>query len=472
MSSATGQVLKSQMSSVYGAKYLSMVSPYTPRPVAVSTPRLTEHVSLDSITGAKAPLGKLVYELPLQVDIVKSINLDVTFNQGKISHGGASYARLVDHPLIALLREVRVRFGTKLLQTVKREEIISKLHALYTDEKYNQFNAVAGGALTTTQRAARFLASKQNFKLNLITLLGVHNGADMSQSLKVRSLAERVRIEIDLADASELFEADGTFGLVGQASGTTAVASPPNAEWLDNVQLYLECQHVTNEERAMLEQFSRQPSIYFFSDYQYSNVLAIPATKSLASAEVISFDIREISQPVKRISILIRWATDMARTGGTAGGSRGRDYQNFRGWYNPAGATTAAGLPVIKYVEGTCGSNIRWLERTDIKNLLSYERFRVGQGSSIEQGRHPIPEINFSDDPSLEMAQLGFIDFTQLDNPRIHFTLNAESSHATVGAAADADIGDVNSGLEIMLIVETFNQLNFQNSQIAKPYNG
>lgn len=471
MSSVTSQVLKSQLSSVYGTKYHSMVSPHTPRPVAVSTPRSTEHISLDPVTGSKAPLGKLVFELPLQVDIVKSINLDVTFNQGKISHGSASFARLVDHPLIALLKEVRVRFATKQLQTIKREEIISKLHALYTDEKFNQFNAVAGGGLTTTQRAARFLASKQNFKLNLITLLGVHNGADMSQSLKVRALAERVRIEIDLADASELFEADGTFGLVGQASGTTAVASPPNAEWLEDVQLYLECQHVTNEERIMLEQFSHKPSIYFFSDYQYSNVLIIPAAASLAQAQAISFDIREINQPVKRISILMRWAADTARAGGGAGGSRGRDYQNFRGWYNPAGATTAAGLPVIKYVEGTCGSNIRWLQRTDIKNLLSYERFRVGQGSSIEQGRHPIPEINFSDDPALEMAQLGFIDFTQLDNPRITFTLNAESTLSTIGDASTADVG-ASGALEVLLVAETFNQLNFQNSQIAKPYNG
>lgn len=165
--------------------------------------------------------------------------------------------------------------------------------------------------------------------------------------------------------------------------------------------------------------------------------------------------------------LLLRWRADLERV--NAGTSAGRDLFNFNGWYNPGGATTAAGLPVISHVEGNVGTSAKWQRLTTVDQLLTYEAARRWKGSGVANGAAPIIYICFSQQPAIENANMGFVDFTQMDQAQLALTTNNENSLADINAAATADIGG-NSDLAVDIVADTFNLLNFAKAQIAKPF--
>lgn len=471
MSSATVQVLRSVTTSGIGAKYhhkSPQASIYVPRDPLVTTPHLSEHLNIAPVSGLLIPGGTPVFELPYEVDLVQKINLIIRLDR-VVLNGTATFARPVDFYGLAVIDELLFRFGTERLQVVRALEIMAKIHWLFEDEERNQAREMLRGGLTPLQRTNQSTAGPTLYIIPLYTLLGVHLGGDPSQTLGVRMMAERFRLECRMSAVNTLMESDGTYSF--QTAAVVGQPPPAAGHWLaPDSSMYVEGKHIIDSERRMMEEIYRAPRRYFFRDYQHATPVRVLGTQGLNTGTTVDIPLREINQPVVGLQVHLRWAADLDRVEGGAGGTRGRNRFNYGGWFNPGGAITNAGLPIVAFVEGRVGSNAFFLRQTRVEILIRYEKARAYKGSGVENGSVAIIHFAFSHDASRENAQLGFIDFSQLDNPVLRLTFNTDSGHATINAAATADIGQ-NSDLDIQVVADTFNQLNFAKSVTGRPYN-
>jgi hypothetical protein len=465
---STVQVGRAALTSPYGTAYIDPnASPYTPAQAMVCAPYLNEYLEVQPQTGQFQPGGRPVFEFPTEVDLVQRLALHVEVDRMDPTAGTATFARLVDFFGLALIDEIRLRFGTERLITIRREEIFVKIHKMFDDEDRNKARSLLGGALTPAERSNRGSSGSQIFNIPLYVLLGLHFGADPSQSIATRAMGERFRLELDCAAASTLAESDGTWGFAN--SGDPPAQPPAASEWFRAASMLVEGIHVTKQERQKMEMIYQKPRRYLFRDYQHVQPFVVPSTQALNGA-TLEFNIRDINQPVVGIMILCRWQSDLNRADGGAGGTRGRNWFNVGGWFNPGGATDATGLPVISHVQGRVGSSAEWLRTVEVDRLLNYEKARTLKGSGLENGDPAVMYYSFSHDPSLENAVLGYTDFSQMDNATLRLTFNTQNSLATINDAALQDIG-VGSALEVLVIGDTFNQLNFSKSLVGRPFN-
>lgn len=195
MSSATVQVLRSVTTSGIGAKYhhkQPQASLYVPRDPLVTTPHLSEHITIAPVSGVLQPGGSPVFELPYEVDLVQKINLVVRLDR-VVLNGTATFARPVDFYGLAIIDEILFRFGTERLQIVRPLEIMDKIHWLFDDEDRNLAREMLRGGLTPLQRTNQIAAGPQLYIIPLYTLLGVHLGGDPSQMLGVRMMVSASR---------------------------------------------------------------------------------------------------------------------------------------------------------------------------------------------------------------------------------------------------------------------------------------
>lgn len=469
MSSATVQVGRTVPTSPMNSYVNQSASPFVPREAITSAMHLTEHLEIQQVTGLPQPGGTCTYELPYEVDAVKSLSLVLRAASGAIpapGGGAATSARLVDYFGLAAIEEISVKFGTERIQIVRPLELFQKLHFNLDNDKRHTIRNMVGGGLTAAQRFTRMISGEQQFVVPLLTLMGLHLGADLSQTLFVRAMTERWRITIKFSPVNSLYEADGTFMV---PAGGAQLAIPVASTVFTECYLLAEGVHVADSERKVQEQIYMSPRRMLIREHQYCTPIRVSGATSLTAGAQIDISLREINQPCTSIYVLFRWATDLDRICGGAGGSLGTNRFNVNGWWMPGGTlTTAANGPIITHLEGRVGSNAFWLKKTRVQHLLDYERARVFKGSGVQPtatgniAAPAIPIVSFSHDPTRENAALGFIDFSQSDNPvlRVYFGHQGVAGPATINAAATTDIG-ANSDLEVLVIADTITQLNF-----------
>lgn len=142
------------------------------------------------------------------------------------------------------------------------------MHSYYADEERANLQRLCGG-LTQAERDDKAL-NPQEIIVPLLTLLGLHLFGDPSQSLFVRGLGEKVRVEVDLAPANTLVESDG--------AATVA---------FDEVTLFCEGHHIYDAERRQLEQIYAAPRTYTFDEVQRSVRKIIPNTTLLSGVQTV-----------------------------------------------------------------------------------------------------------------------------------------------------------------------------------------
>lgn len=258
------------------------------------------------------------------MDLISKLNLRVRLSA--LTPSGTFY-RWANFVGLNIVDELRVRFGTEKLQTIRRDEIFSKMHSYYADEEKANLQRLVGG-LTEGERDDK-AANDQEIMVPFLTLMGLHLFGDPSQSLFVRGLGEKVRIEIDLAAFDTLVESDVT--------NPTVPANP-----FVELSLYCEGQHVYDAERRQLEKIYASPRTYTFDEVQTSVRKIVPAATTLDGGR-ISVQLDNFNQPSQSMYVILRWANDLNRTVGeaTAKGVRGRDYWNVAGWFNPVSSSSS-----------------------------------------------------------------------------------------------------------------------------------
>lgn len=448
MASASQAVIRSQGMSGIGAKHvLNNNSPHYPLDPVVTSAHLVEHLELKPLTGAIAPGVTAEFEMSLEADILKKLTLEVFVPA--IVNNAATQSAYVNWFGLAIWEEIEFKFATERLQTLRPEELFIHIHKKMDDEERLMAQKLLGFDTLANRVAAA--ARPQVFHIPLYTLLGLSIGSDASQSLFVRGLGERLKLKIKFRPFDKWIEANGT---ITSPTTDTVVLADSN--------LLAEYEHVYDDERAQLEEIYSMPRRYVFSEQQYYS-FRIPATQTLGTT--LSFTLRNFDQPAYIAAILFRWAADLDRVNlladpGLVEPTFGFRLFNVDDWYNQ-------GSPIITHVAVKVGSNNYLLKRTPVQRLISYEHHRSFKGSADIA----MPTWTYSHDPSRPNAVLGFVDPSQMDQPTLELTTSTSTGPwATVGAAATALLG-ASSDLDVMVVLFTHNQLNFDKHQVRHPFN-
>jgi len=433
-----------------GAKHiLNDNSPHYPLDPVVSTAHLTEHIELRPTIGAIAPDGTAEFDISLDADVLKKLTLELHLSA--IANEVATQSAYVNWIGLACWDEITVRFGTEKLQTtIRSEEMYAKINKLMDDEERLMAQKMLG--FDTLANRAAAAATAQYVYVPLYTLLGLHIGADPSQSIFVRGLGERLNLRIHFRPFNKWIEANGS--LASPTSATTV---------LSDSYLLCEYEHVYDDERAKLEQIYSMPRRYVFDEYQYNSTVRIPGTQALSGS--LDVELRNFNQPVSFWVVIFRWAADLDRVNlladpGLVEATFGFRAFNVDDWYN-------AGDPLISHVTVKSGSSNFILKRSPVQRLVTYEHARVYKGSN-DVG---VISWSHSYDPSRPNAVLGFVDPSQMERPVLTLEFSGTAAaYATINAAATALLG-ANSDLDVTVLAATKNQLNFDNHQVRHPFN-
>lgn len=451
--SSSQALIRTQGTSLIGAQWLNTDhSLFAPQAPALSQGFIRENLAFTSRGGSDfVPGGSPRFEIQRDIDFITVANL--RWENGPITvaswNGGATFARYIDMIGIYAWNKIVVKSGTQTLQTIYPDEIFIAIQKLFDNDKRRNIMAMVGAG-TPVQRSAICLAN-QEITCPLLTCLGLGLHGDMSQGLYVRGLNDFLTFEVSFNTADMLIETDGT------------QPTAPAAGIFQNGRLSVEGYHVDKKERREVASIYKQARLAItFDDCQYSTFFDIPAATSTTA--LVSFQLQNISQPVTFLCFIFRWVNDLARRAGGANGTRGYNPTNIAGWYNP-GATASSILSTLNIKSG----NNDVLRTIPFERLVGYQHDRDFKGDS----GIALPAVSFAHDASMKNAVTGFLSFDQIERPTAYIQLQTPTrgtAHATVGAAATADIG-ASSDLRVQVVAFTKMDIDIMNFLLSRPFN-
>ncbi len=143
---------------------------------------------------------------------------------------------------------------------------------------------------------------------------------------------------------------------------------------------------------------------------------------------------------------------------------------SYAGWFNPGGGATNSIVQSLQLRSG----NTAILETIPTDRLVTHQHYRDFKGDA----NIAIPAWSYSHNASATNAVLGFVSFEQIDQPQLVVNLRVPTlgtAHATVGAAANADIGvgagTAGADLVISVVAYTKNEVDQADMLLARPFN-
>jgi len=469
MASASSAVLRSVPSSVIAGQLIGPASPYLPSNIITCAPHGVEHIEVSPTTGSVAPNATAMFELPLEVDLVTRLTL--RFRLAAIPNVNAWYTNGIG---FACIEELWCQFGTERLQTIRADELFCKMETMFIEDDKQNLREMTG--FDTQANLINRARRPQTIYCPLLTLLHMSFGSDVSQPLPTRMLGEKIKLYVKFRPAYQWVSSTGGAVVINGTSitSTTLTSDVMDANSVFQPGLYVEGQHIFEDERQAHEAIACKPRRILFSEQQVVRA-RIPAGTSVTAVPAI--DLREFNQPVSSIMIMLRWAEDLDRrvlqasrdpvTG--AANTSGFNPWNIGGWYDNSGTGTVfANLPLVKSVRIDVGGSLFALKETDVDSLIKYEHMRKFKGVGSRFG---VMHFTYSHDPCRPSAVLGFLDFSQTDLPRLRLTLQNPGGAATVGDASLNDTCNLASDLDVTVIGFTHNLLHSHQNALFHPFN-
>jgi hypothetical protein len=373
--------------------------------------------------------------------------------------GTATFARYIDYLGINWIKEVKVKSGTQLLQTITRDQLYVWLHKKFDDEQRLSLQSMVLGPLSQAERNQR--AKKlQRIRTPLPVFWAQNN--DPSNYLHLFGLSNEIELEFEFEESKYLFQSNGTY---------TAPAT--DSAVYTNVRLECEFYHTMDSEREQMQEMYQQADgmeiLYEEVQAMGSDTTSFAAATSLSGGTVtINIPTGVFNKPAAYMVIFLRWAADLSRSAAllaapsSSFGEYGCDRYNVDGWTDPKWTPYSSGYPthgnpspLIVSVAGKSGSNY-WLPDTRVEDLIndtSGWRYAHGGGGAILY-------IPFAQFPNTPNSCTGALDFGAVPNAQLVFTLNTSdwtlggTDYTTVGNYATADIGE-SSALQVDVL--TFN---------------
>jgi hypothetical protein len=345
--------------------------------------------------------------------------------------------------------------GTQVLQTIYPEEMM--LYILKFLDISARANALAIiGAGTPAQRDITALRDTE-INVPMFTNLGFRLHGDPSQALYTRGLNDLLTWAFDFRPANEIIETDGT------------LPTATSTGFLYNGALVQEGVHIQQDERNMLLQFyDSTPFSIHFDDQQYASQIIIPFNQAVPGT--FTAQLLNVTQPVVALFVLFRWQDDMTRVAGGANGTRGRDMWNFSGPYNAGGGAQDSILSTVRLTSG----NTDVFKEMPLQRLNTFQHYVDFQGPANTS----IANISYSYNAVIPNSCLGFVSFEQIERPQIRVsfvTPQTGTAFATVGDAANADIGIANNvvGANLLMDVVAFtkNEVALAKYLMARAFN-
>jgi hypothetical protein len=370
-------------------------------------------------------------------------------------NGGATFARFVDNIGLSCWSECELKSGTQRMQTIFPEEImLYMLKMLDVSARANALAAIGNG--TPAERSTRSLISTE-INVPMYTCLGFRLHGDPSQAVYTRGLNDLLTWNFKFRQANEIIETDGT------------MPTAPANNFISAGSMVQVGQHIQEDERQMILDFmnSNAFSIHF-DDIQYAQEIIIPFNQAIPGS--FQAPVLNITQPTTSLFFIFRWANDLARTAGQPNGTRGRDVWNWTGPYNAGGGTQDSILASMRLSTG----NTDIIKAVPLKRLRSWQHYVDFQGPATT----PVAGFSYSHNPSITNSVLGFVSFEQIERPLMTLTFQVPGvgvPFATVGAAANADIGSAaastDSNLVCNIIAFTKNEIAVAKFLLARAFN-
>lgn len=366
---ATIRTNASIMGSALVADNVAVVQPLQ---YARISPHAVESIAIQPSSGAVQPGNTAVFKVRRQGDHVLRVKLCATARtlSGLAGVAGSTFIRYPDRAALCFVREVRIRYNSQRLQTLRPSEILLHTELYMNDEEKEAANYMMLGGMTDFQRNME-ASQDQNWQLPLYTSFMMH---DPSNAPFVDGLANEIEIEFDFDTRANFIQTDGTVTL-----SSVPADSATGPSWFSNAYLQVDYLHVTERRRQeMVKLYSSPQGVrHIFNEFQYYSDV-IPAATSIAG--VYTSQIRgNINQPVHTLFVLLRWASDLTRSAGASGGERGKDIANFGGWFQPGGAGATGQYKLFTRC-GIKSGNIVVCEDLPVEEYLVSERSRYFKG--------------------------------------------------------------------------------------------
>lgn len=447
---ASDTILRTAAGIISSGLYNDENLPFGPRKYGQSAPFVRENLNIQPIGGSAALNTTVTYRVRKQGDFAGRVAFRGTL-RALPAPAALTFARYMDAVALGLFKEIRIKYNSQKLQTIKPLELLMHQEFHQNDEEQATSSYLTLKDMPDAQRGADAVAGPQSFKVNLYTCFIQH---DQSNHFFVNGLANDLEVEIDFEQAVNLVQTDDA-----------AYVVPADSTFLTNTALQVEYIHITeNKRQDMVVTYANPHGIrYLFNDYQYYSD-RIPGATAL-NGSVVSVQIRSnINAPSSVLYVVLRWVNDLTRQAGGAGGDRGRDLTNFSGWYAPDGNKANKIFSEIWIKSG----NNDIVKQYPVDEYLWDKRTQFFVGTAGASAC--VFAFSFADAPLLTNAHTGSFDPSVIDTPTLYLLTNAgPAAFATINAAATSNIG-VASDIQVDFISESKNFVDVLGHDALRPF--
>ncbi len=452
-------------------------SPYLPVEHTRVAPFIREPVELSPVSGSvilKNSVTTVRWECHKTADYIGNVCVratvsDIAPNPAYVSPNtgvASAMVRYSDYLGLHMFQQIRVKYGTQLLQTIYPEEIWVAINSIEDDEEQAAYKWLVRGDLTTIQRQ-NLRTAPQEIKIPLLTAF-FHR--EECQHLFMNGLTSKLAIEVDFLPPSYWVQSDGQ--LAGQGANsignTTTPATPLTPDqFLLDCTLNAEYIHVLEGERKQMTMLYKNPAglRQIFYDQQYYSNEKLPGTTNLTSNYQWTTYVKNLTRPVCAIHTLFRWAQDVSALCGFGSGTGAGIYgQGGRDLFNMIGPVSVGTRCLVKSYDIKSGNNYIMKPQT-----IQEYRYWHHQKGFKGYPNLPYPHISFAHDSTARNAALGSIEFNMVDQPQSETILSSDGGFATINAAAVSSIG-VASDLQQDIIAFTYNNIDISAHDLHKPF--
>ncbi len=362
---------------------------------------------------------------------------------------------------------MRIRYATSTLQVLRKEDFFTYHNTMLDDPAQAREDANVHGNVPPPRR--EWEAKGKIFFKVPISLAFFQD--DMCKALDIQGLTQKLTIDIDFEPASQLIQVNGS---------SNNIFLSDSSAYFNYLYLQGEFYQVLRKERDQgIAMMSAPDGVRLLYDAtQWHTQSKLDSTAAL-DGTMQSFELKNLSMPTKFLIILLRWVGDLSRTSGASGPSDnfgtngvmgGADYFNIAGWLapllTPVPDTSGPAVPLISHIALRSGSNYI-LRKTPVQEIINDYQGRWFKGTP-GSGMLVIPLSHL---PTLPNACTSFLDFSLIDTPTLDiYKSSSPNGYATVGAYAQADIGDVNSGLYIDCVAYCHDNIDIQSYDLHRPF--
>lgn len=402
---------------------------FLPRDWKRSTPFVIDDIRLQPLN-VQSFGQEMIYELPKMAHLVKSMVLHVTMPSHTVVPAGS--AAVVDHFGFALTEYFRTLFGSNLCYETQPYDQYFTYRQIHGTERRDAVNYLIGGDQTLAQRTLDLQNGKEYF-IPLYQPFEEHQ----SKAFPLLTLSQKTRF---------VHKTQAFANLINAAAGTTVT---PNGQY--QFELIMKQVHLTGDEAEIIQHMSRQKKGICYMIHQHvrqnSDFFASTATNFVANCRMTS-----ITKPMKKIFFAFIPDRLVNNTG-----------TNDMFIFSPQPTPVPAGMtpynPIIQFEITANGQIIQRAIPRDYDRV--YNHFLYTEAPFGDEVFHQY----YSEYPNGYSSSIGFLDYTNLNNPVASFTFGVG------GTGTDPVNPLVPQTLRLIINGQDYNFWYFCNGNFTRTFN-